>query len=151
MRQLDFIGRHTQSRDETSPERTSGTRHEICDYRGNRAGLRNIGRRSCECAKRAARSVAALHGARRLFRRVAVCADRLLARQGDAPSHPAKRRRLFYDLAGADALAGSAAAARPSVSRLVRPGQSGPPAIRFRCDRQICLLILLSDREDFLI
>lgn len=119
----------------------SGIRHEICDCCGHRAGLCNIGRRRCQCTKRAARSVAALHGARRLFRRIAVCADRYLARQGDARDHAAKRTSLLHDVAGPAAVARSSAAARPGVSPVVRSGQSGPLAVGFRRGRQIRFLI----------
>ena len=104
--------------DDPSPDKASGNGHEIGYCSSDRIGRRNAGK----CAGKRARlrqSIPTLHRASRSFRGAAVCADRQLAHQGDAPNHAAKRRPLYHDVARPDAMARTAAAARTGVSPVV--------------------------------
>lgn len=113
--------------------------HEIRFCRRDRVGWNNAGGNGCE--RRDVREhVTPLHGARRLFRGIAVCADRLLACQGDARDQAEKRSPILHDLARADAMAGFAAAARASISRMVRSRQSEHSASCFASARCIAVL-----------
>ena len=59
---------------------------------------------------------------------IALCADGLLAREGDLADHAARRSGVSNDAARYHAVAGPSPAQRPDLPGAVRPGQSGRPA-----------------------
>ena len=114
--------------DDPSPYKVSGNDHEVCYCHSDRIGRRRVGKRAGKRARRR-QSAAALHRASRSFGRAAICADRQLAGQSDPRDHAEERKPLHHDVTRPDAVARSAAAARPGVSSVVRSRQSKRSAL----------------------
>jgi hypothetical protein len=126
--------------DDPSPDKASGNGHEVRYCHSDRIGRRSVGKRAGKRPRRR-QSAAALHRASGSFGRAAICADRQLAGQSDPRDHAAERKHLHHDVARPDAVARSAAAARPSVSSVVRSRQSERSAPNFPPRRAVLFLI----------